>query len=76
MLTRGDLPPELGRSTRLDSVHHPTLVHREPMGGAITCPLGSEDVSDLECPPRAGALRRRAGHGLLVGLGILQEVQR
>ena len=76
MVTRGDVPTELRRAAHLDGVHRPALVHREPMGGAITRPFGAEDVSELECRPRGGALRRRGYHDLLVGLRVLQEVQR
>jgi len=76
MVTRGDVPAEFRRAAHLDGVHHPLLVHREPMGGAITHPLGAEDVSELECRRRGGALRRRGHHDLRVGLGVLQEIQR
>ncbi len=76
MVARGDVPSELRGAAGLDGVHHPLLVHREPMGGAITRPLGAEDVSKLECRSHGGALRRQGHHDLLVGLGVLQEIER
>jgi len=48
------------------------LVHREPMGGAITRPFGAEDVSELECRPLGGAMHRQGHRDLIVRRRVLE----
>src|SRR5712691_2556662 len=42
------------RATRLDRLHHPQLLPREAMRGAIGLAIGAEDIGDFESRPAAG----------------------